>query len=250
MTTFQRRFHEIVFASWPSNEHPQPCKIVDAETPIGRRRVRKMFIGHFAVGFGLKRMAPRASLGALIAAANWADILWVIFLLFGWEHARIVPGITKWTPLDLYDYPWSHSLLALIVWASALALVYRAWREDKAGAAAIWIGVVEPLGAGLDDASPGHAFVSRGTEIRAGAAEPHSVDLRGGAGDVFRGRVDLARATRAHDRIGRSGFWAYVVFLLFAYVGDHFGGPPESMREIAWAGLVAVVVLLLWAWVV
>jgi hypothetical protein len=30
-------------------------------------------------------------------------------------------------------------------------------------------------------------------------------------------------------------------------VGDHFGGPPESMREIAWAGLVAVVVLLLWA---
>jgi hypothetical protein len=57
-----------------------------------------------------------------------------------------------------------------------------------------------------------------------------------------------ARATRARDRIGRSGFWAYVVFLLLAYVGDHFGGPPESMREIAWAGLVAVVVLLLWAW--
>lgn len=187
-----------------------------------------MFTGHFAVGFGLKRMAPRASLGALIAAANWADILWVIFLLLGWEHARIVPGITKWTPLDLYDYPWSHSLLALILWASALALVYRAWREDKAGAAAIWIGVVShwvpdwtKFGLGLWNSIPWTFAVELAM--------------------FFAGVWIYRRATRARDRIGRSGFWAYVVFLLLAYVGDHFGGPPESMREIAWEGLVAVV---------
>jgi membrane-bound metal-dependent hydrolase YbcI (DUF457 family) len=207
-----------------------------------------MFIGHFAVGLGLKRMAPRASLGALIAAANGADILWVIFLLFGWEHARIVPGITKWTPLDLYDYPWSHSLLALIVWASALALVYRAWREHKAGAAAIWIGVVSHWVLDWMTHRPDMPLYPGGPKFGLGLWNFIPWTFVVELAMFFAGVWIYARATRAHDRIGRSGFWGYVVFLLFAYVGDHFGGPPESMREIAWAGLVAVVVLLLWAW--
>jgi hypothetical protein len=42
-----------------------------------------MFIGHFGVAFGLKRMAPRVSLGALMASVAWADILWTVFLLLG-----------------------------------------------------------------------------------------------------------------------------------------------------------------------
>ena len=101
-----------------------------------------MFIGHFGVGFGLKRMAPRVSLGLLIAATVWADILWTVFLLLGWEHARISIGNTRWTPLDLYDYPCSHSLIFMALWATALALAYRACRSDTIGAVAIWIGVV------------------------------------------------------------------------------------------------------------
>jgi len=51
-----------------------------------------MFIGHFAVGFASKRVAPRTSLALLIAAALLADILWPIFLLLGWEHVRIDPA--------------------------------------------------------------------------------------------------------------------------------------------------------------
>jgi len=101
-----------------------------------------MFIGHFGVGFGLKRMAPRTSLATLMAAVAWADILWTAFLLLGWEHVRISIGDTKWTALDLYDYPWSHSLLMMVVWGTVLALAYRAWRTDAAGAWAVGIGVV------------------------------------------------------------------------------------------------------------
>ena len=35
-----------------------------------------MFIGHFAVGLALKRVAPRTSLGSLVAAPQLADLLW------------------------------------------------------------------------------------------------------------------------------------------------------------------------------
>ena len=77
-----------------------------------------MFIGHFAVGFGSKAFAPRSSLAILISAALFLDILWPFFLLMGWERVRIDPGNTRFTPLDLTYYPWSHSLLFSIIWAT------------------------------------------------------------------------------------------------------------------------------------
>jgi len=207
-----------------------------------------MFIGHFGVGFGLKRMAPRVSLALLIAATVWADILWTVFLLLGWEHARVSVGDTRWTPLELYDYPWSHSLLFLVLWATALAAVYRAFRSDTVGAIAVWIGVVShwvldwithradmPLylngpkyGLGLWNSIVGTLIVE---------------------GALFVAGVWLyARCTRSRDRIGRLGFWAYVAVLVLLYVGDRFSAAPESMRESATTGLVAMVILLVWPW--
>src|SRR5438105_5223591 len=101
-----------------------------------------MFIGHFAVGFAAKKYAQRTPLVLLLAAPLFADLLWPIFLLVGWEHVRIDPGNTKFTPLDLYDYPWSHSLLMDCVWATAFALIYYAIARYWPGAVAIWIGVI------------------------------------------------------------------------------------------------------------
>ena len=207
-----------------------------------------MFIGHFAVGFGLKRMAPRASLAALIGAAIWADILWTVFLLLSWEHVRIAAGDTKWTPLDLYDYPWSHSLLMLVVWAAVLALVCRAWKSDALAAWAIAIGVLShwvldwmthradmPLypggpkfGLGLWNSIPGTLVVELAL--------------------FFAGVWLYVTSTRARDRIGRWAFWVYVLVLLLLYVGDRFSPPPENAYEIAWTGLVFMIVLLAWPW--
>jgi hypothetical protein len=101
-----------------------------------------MFIGHFAVGFASKKFAPHTSLALLIAAALFADMLWPIFLLFGWERVRIDPGNTRFTPFDLVWFPWSHSLVMLIAWATAFSGLYYAVTRYPAGALAIWIGVL------------------------------------------------------------------------------------------------------------
>jgi membrane-bound metal-dependent hydrolase YbcI (DUF457 family) len=207
-----------------------------------------MFIGHLGVAFGLKRMAPRASLGALLAATMWADILWPVFLLLGWEHVRVVVGDTKWTPLDLYDYPWSHSLLMLTVWAVVLALLYRAWRSDAAGAWAIAIGVLSHWVLDWVTHRPDMPLYPGGPRFGLGLwnsiAGTLVIELA-----VFLGGVWLyARMTSARDRIGRWGFWAYVVFLLLLYVGDRFSPPPDNAREIAWTGLIATIVLVPWGW--
>jgi membrane-bound metal-dependent hydrolase YbcI (DUF457 family) len=207
-----------------------------------------MFIGHFAVGFASKKFAPRTNMALLIAAPLFADILWPFFLLFGWERVRVDPGNTRFTPLDLAWFPWSHSLLMTVVWATVFALIYYAITRYRAGASVIWIGVVShwvldwithrpdmPLypggaryGLGLWNSIPGTMIVEL---------------------SMFAIALWLyVRATRAKDRIGRYAFLAYAAMLLLVYLGDRFSSPPGGAGDIAWTGIIAEAILLPWAW--
>ncbi|RPI67579.1 MAG: hypothetical protein EHM43_07465, partial [Ignavibacteriae bacterium] len=76
-----------------------------------------MFLGHFGVAFAAKKIEPRLSLGTLVAAAIFVDLLWPLFLILGLEHVAIVPGITLMTPLDFHDYPITHSLIGALGWS-------------------------------------------------------------------------------------------------------------------------------------
>src|SRR5262245_20891509 len=90
-----------------------------------------MFIGHLAVGFGAKKVAPMVSLGTLFLAAQWADVLWPFMVTAGWEVVSIEPGNTVLTPLNFISYPYSHSLLALAGWAALFAILYRVLRGSR-----------------------------------------------------------------------------------------------------------------------
>jgi hypothetical protein len=86
-----------------------------------------MFLGHFGVALALKRAEPKLSLGTLFVAVQLADLLWGVFLLLGWERARIVPGYTRVTPFEFLDYPISHSLVGAVVWGVVAAALYYSW---------------------------------------------------------------------------------------------------------------------------
>ena len=93
-----------------------------------------MYIGHFAVAFAAKRVAPKASLGVLLAAAMFIDLIWPVFLLLGWERVRIDPGNTAFTPLDFVSYPYSHSLAMTLLWALVFGYGYEANAQYRTGA--------------------------------------------------------------------------------------------------------------------
>ena len=86
-----------------------------------------MFLGHYGVAFALKRMEPKLSLGTLFVAVQPADLLWGVFLLAGWERVRIDPGYTAVTPLQFLEYPISHGLVGMALWAAVGAAVYYSW---------------------------------------------------------------------------------------------------------------------------
>src|SRR3954464_6022660 len=96
-----------------------------------------MFIGHFAVAFAAKRAAPEVSLGTLFLAAQLADLVWPTLVLLGIERFEIRPGITAVTPLDFLHYPYSHSLLALVLWGLALGGGYVLATKGRLAAGAL-----------------------------------------------------------------------------------------------------------------
>jgi len=81
-----------------------------------------MFVGHFAIALGAKKLAPQVSLGILFLACQLADIIWPNLVLLGIELLEIEQGATVMTPLNFLHYPYSHSLIALVLWSAAFAV--------------------------------------------------------------------------------------------------------------------------------
>jgi len=207
-----------------------------------------MFIGHFAVGFAAKRIAPHSSVALLLAAPLMADILWPPFLLLGWEQVRIDPGNTRFTPLDLVSYPWSHSLLMLCVWATGFGAAYYAITRYGPGAVAIWIGVVSHWVLDWVTHRPDMPLYPGGARYGLGLWNSIIGTMAVEFAMLAVGVWLYVRATRARDGIGRWAFVAYVILLLVIYIGDRFSPPPDNVGEIAWTGVSAAVILIPWSW--
>ncbi len=207
-----------------------------------------MFIGHFAVGFAMKKVAPRASLGALIAAPIFLDLLWPIFLLTGIEQVRIDPGNTVFTPLDFTYYPFSHSLLATVGWATLFALLYQRMTRYMPGAIWIWIGVVSHWVFDAVVHRPDLPLYP-GSDLKVGFGlwnSPIATILL--EGSLFIAGVWIyASLTHPTDKAGRYGFWAFVGLLIFLYIGAVSGSHPENTTALAVFALTAWLCVP-WAW--
>jgi hypothetical protein len=92
-----------------------------------------MNIGHYGVGLALKKVDRNISLGLLFFFSQFVDILWGVLVLLGIERAEIIPGITAANPIDYVYYPFSHSLVASLLWAGAFYFIFRIL-PSKAGA--------------------------------------------------------------------------------------------------------------------
>ena len=93
-----------------------------------------MFIGHFAPAMVAAAHPKAPGLGTLFVAGQLVDFAFFSFALVGIENFRITPGITKMVPLDLYDMPYTHSLLGSSIWAIAFALLIWLVTKNRTGA--------------------------------------------------------------------------------------------------------------------
>lgn len=206
-----------------------------------------MFIGHLAVGLAAKRIEPRLSLAMLLVAAQLADIIWPVLIAIGIEHVRVDPTASPFLRLDFIDYPYSHSLVLLVVWGVALGYTCRALVPGSRVVALIAALVVSHWL--LDVAThrpdmpiyPGGAKVGLGLWYSVPATVIVEIVLYSCGLWVY------LRTTRARDGVGRWAFLSLAVFLPVAYVAS-IGSVPPSLWALSILALGGAGVLTFRSW--
>jgi membrane-bound metal-dependent hydrolase YbcI (DUF457 family) len=210
-----------------------------------------LFIGHYALGLAAKRVAPGVSLGALFLACQFADLLWPTLVLAGLESFSIRPGITAVTPLDFEHYPYSHSLLALVVWGALLGFVYRYVTGSSWRAATVLLLLV--LSHWVLDVIVHRPDLplAPGSDFRLGLGLWNSVPGTLAAEFVLFaiGAVAYLKSTTARDRIGSIGAWVLLLFLALVELANVLGPPPPSVRAVTWSAQALWLIVAWGYWV-
>jgi hypothetical protein len=197
-----------------------------------------MFIGHFAVGFGAKKVSHQVKLGTLFFAAQFLDLLWPLLIIAGIEHVRIRPNVFPFLRLDLYDYPISHSLITSLIWSGIIGGAYYLNNKSKRNAIIVGCAVFShwlldfishvpdlPLTPGLS------IFVGLGLWNSTIATIVVESVL------FLFGIFLYLRTTKAKDKIGVIALWTFIIFLAICYIANIVGPPPPDAGPVGWMAL-------------
>jgi membrane-bound metal-dependent hydrolase YbcI (DUF457 family) len=196
-----------------------------------------MFLAHFGVGFGAKAAAPNVSLGSLFLAAQFIDLIWPTLLLFGVERVNIITDGTRSPPLEFVYYPFSHSLLAVMVWAALVAASYFVVRRSRIGALVLGLAVVSHWLLDLVVHYPDLPLYPGNGPLLGFGVWSSPVVATVLEFSIFAAGLWLyLRSTTTSDATGKWALWSLVAVLVLIQIANVFGAPPPSTTAIAWAG--------------
>jgi hypothetical protein len=205
-----------------------------------------MFIGHFAVSFAAKQATPRVSLAVLFVAAQLADLLWPVFLMVGLEQVRIEPGNTAFTPLNFINYPYSHSLVMLVIWGAVFAFAFS--RELRRTFWVLFALVSSHWVLDFVTHRPDMPLYPGGPKVGLGLWNSTPATIAVEVPMFLLGLWIYGHATRARDKRGRWGLAGLGAFLLVVYIANILGPPPPSVRIIEVSAVIGFIVLIGWSW--
>jgi hypothetical protein len=195
-----------------------------------------VFLGHYAAALAAKRFAPDTSLGTLIFAGQFADLLWPNLLLRDAEQVRIVPENPPLLRFEFVNYPWSHSLLMLAGWAAVVATLYAFFRRHPRGTLVVAALIVSHWV--LDAAShrPDVPLVPWGGPVVGLGLWYSQAATMAVEGLLFGlGTWLYVQHTEPVDKTGRYAFGALFIALAVVYVASLLGPPPPSVDALAWS---------------
>ena len=205
-----------------------------------------MFVGHLAAALAAKPLAPRVSLGWLIAAAFGLDLIWPFLLLAGAEQVRVEPGATAFTPLSFVRYPWSHSLLTSAVWAAAFGVAV-----GKGTKAAFVVGALVISHWVLDFVThrpdlplwPGGPLVGLGLWN----SVPGTLIVEGAL--LVAGAMVYTRSTRVRGGVRRWALWGLIALCTLIWISGPFSPPPPSAQAVGFVALALWIFPLWGMWI-
>ena len=204
-----------------------------------------MFVGHYGVSFAAKRGDKTIPLWVLFLAVQLLDVFWSVFVLAGLEKVRIAPGITASNPLDLYYMPYTHSLVAALLWSLAGYVGYRAIRAFGASHRAALLVAFAVFSHWVLDLlvhRPDLPLYDNAAKVGLGLWNYPAPALLLEIVALFGGMFLYLRSNTATTRLGRFGMPVFGVVMLALQVVVFFGPPPPSDRAAAITALGSYVV--------
>jgi hypothetical protein len=205
-----------------------------------------MFVGHYGVSFPAKKVEPSIPLWVLFLAVQFLDVLWAPFVLLGIEKVRIVPGFTASNPLDLYYMPYTHSLVAALLWSCAGGVVYQLVARPSRRQASFVVGLAVFSHWVLDFIVHRPDLPLYGNSAKVGLGLWNAPALAFGleAALLFGGMWVYLRG-----RLARSvGTVVFGVLMLGIQAYIFFGPPPTSDHAAAATALIAYAVFAVVIW--
>jgi hypothetical protein len=209
-----------------------------------------MFLGHFGAGFAGKKFSKSTSLGTYFMAAQWIDLIWPILVLFGIEKVEIDPGISAVTPLDFSYYPFTHSLVGVLVWAILFGTIYYFIKKNYKTSIILGLLVLSHWFLDLLVHIPDLPIFPRdGLKVGLGLWNSYAatIILEGlifGIGVYFYYKV-----TKAKNRTGKYSLIGLIAFLISIYVLNLVGPPPDSVEAIGIVGNAQWLIVLWGYWI-
>jgi hypothetical protein len=203
-----------------------------------------VFVGHYGPSFAIKAFRSTIPLWVLFIAVQLVDVAWAVLVLLGVEKVRIVPGITASNPLDLYYMPYTHSLIAAILWSIVVGVLVRPVPGIRARSAAVWVGIAVFSHWVLDFLvhRPDLPLYDDAMKVGLGLWNYPAVAVSLEAVLLFGGMMFYLKATRPINAVGRLGppIFGIVMLAIQGYI--FFGPPPASPSAAAVTALVSYAV--------
>jgi len=204
-----------------------------------------MFAGHIGAALAIGRAERRINIGVLVFAALLIDFALWLFVLLGWESV-LIPADYATTHQPVFNFPYSHSLIAIMAWSAAAGAVIYLWypqlKENKLRAAGFvalavfshWLLDDLVHVAGLPLAGAGSPKVGIGLwQNMPVALVVEGIILAIGLG-LFLPGSGLPRARKRWLAL------LSLVTLVFTVVGMTVAPPPPSVTAMAASSLVTV----------
>ncbi|MCB9061548.1 MAG: hypothetical protein H6622_08510 [Halobacteriovoraceae bacterium] len=205
-----------------------------------------MFIGHFAVGLGAKKLQPKINLAILFIACQFLDLIWPSLVLLGVEIVKVDHHATVVTPFDFIHYPYSHSLIMTAIYSIFFAIIVGWYMKDRLSG--IISGTVVMSHWILD-------FITHRPDLPIGfSGEKYGLGLWNNLffafileSALFIASVLLYNSMKDFSRNQKISFWIMVCLLYISYFANVFGPkPPVDLP----ASMIAGPALFMWIFVI
>jgi len=194
-----------------------------------------MFVGHYGPSLAAKAMYKSIPLWVLFLAVQLVDVVWSILVMLGIEKVRIVPGITATNPLDLYYMPYTHSLLAAVLWSIVAVVLYR-FAPKISGwmtAGIVGLAVFSHWILDLLVHRPDLPLYDNTAKVGLGLWNFPVTAFLLEVALLFGGMYVYFKATKPVSRGGRYGMIIFGIVMLAVQASVFFGPPPPSGKAVA-----------------